>query len=210
MNDVKIYRSIDSLPLFNFIKINETDDLRYLIILDYYDILPDISVEDDIWQDILLQVSELNVGDIAKNYIASLKYLLLRRSQLNIITDCIFILNYEVRSDIIEIIEKNIRVYKPDFCFKMSNKIEYYDSLRACNKQVEAAAALINMKTSEFNSKYKAKGSSKINYYNILTNMQQYFNRTIDPKSISTRMFFSMLTYMNSEIKKQKVRNGRR
>lgn len=60
-NTYKYYRSIDYLPLFNFFKVHETEDLRFLIRLDNYESLPEnVNLEElqNIWQNISNEYSE--------------------------------------------------------------------------------------------------------------------------------------------------------
>jgi len=55
------YKSIDYLPIFNFFKVIETDDKRFLIKLEDYELLPsevDMDVLNKIWEDIQGEYSE--------------------------------------------------------------------------------------------------------------------------------------------------------
>lgn len=55
------YHSIDYLPIFNFFKIIELEDKRYLIKLEDYELLPDevdLNVLNKIWDDIQTEYSE--------------------------------------------------------------------------------------------------------------------------------------------------------
>lgn len=60
------YKSIDFLPLFNFFMIHKTEDLRYLLKLEDYEVLPD-NVElnnlPDIWEKILVEFQESEDGN---------------------------------------------------------------------------------------------------------------------------------------------------
>lgn len=57
------YKHIDDLPLYNYVKIKKTNDLKWLLIAENYDSLNIDPVKDkltDIWKEIQFQLMELN------------------------------------------------------------------------------------------------------------------------------------------------------
>jgi hypothetical protein len=55
---MKFYRTIEELPIWNFDKINEQGDVRYMLKLDDYFELPEIGIDYDTLVDHFIQVSD--------------------------------------------------------------------------------------------------------------------------------------------------------
>lgn len=82
---LRIYKDIDELPVYNFLKIIKTNDLRYLYILeDYHDLsIDDITGLEDIWGDIQSQIVDVNgVSEDYQEMIQSQKDLLLMKCDI--------------------------------------------------------------------------------------------------------------------------------
>ena len=47
-----MYRTIADLPMWNWEQVKKTSDLRYLLRLDDYDLLPDLEVSENLWNDL--------------------------------------------------------------------------------------------------------------------------------------------------------------
>ena len=60
---IKLYRSIESLPIWNWDQVKKTDDLRYLIKPKEYEELPEVEVAETVWQTMLDEYSD-NFKDI--------------------------------------------------------------------------------------------------------------------------------------------------
>lgn len=68
---MKYYNTIDTLPIFNFSKINETEDLRYLVIQSDYFELPKITEKEteelfNVWENINDEI--INYVGISEDY----------------------------------------------------------------------------------------------------------------------------------------------
>lgn len=55
---MKFYRTIEELPIWNFEKINEQGDVRYMLKLDDYFELPEIGIDYDTLVDYFIQISD--------------------------------------------------------------------------------------------------------------------------------------------------------
>lgn len=65
------YRSVDYLPMFNYYKIIDTGDLRYLLRLDNYEHLPDVDVSElsGVWVELQYTITDLHNELSRKNQI---------------------------------------------------------------------------------------------------------------------------------------------
>jgi hypothetical protein len=60
---LKCYRNIDELPVWNFLRILKTEDVRYLMVLeDYYQLpsIEDMSELNEIWDEVSGQIIDIN------------------------------------------------------------------------------------------------------------------------------------------------------
>lgn len=188
----KIYRSIDSLPLWNYIQVEEKNDLRYLLILDYYDVLPTIQVDPNIWAEIQLQAFEAS-GKKADNYTNELKRLIIAQQEYRQIKDCTFILSYKKDPEIIAILEKILQEYDQKFKINLNSDKEYLASVIEADRQSQGLASDLAIKTKHFNNKYhNLEGDKKINYNSIINNLSKYYGYRVKPKEITVREFLSM------------------
>ena len=59
----KYYKTLESILMFNYYKVDETGDLRYLLKLSDYDELPDVNVDHlaDIWDNMRFEVEQVAI-----------------------------------------------------------------------------------------------------------------------------------------------------
>ena len=46
---ISLFQTIETLPIWNWEQVKKTGDRRFLLVLDNYDVLPDVGVADDHW-----------------------------------------------------------------------------------------------------------------------------------------------------------------
>lgn len=206
----KYYQSIDSLPFWNYEKTYTTDDLRYLIILDYYDQLPDIKVNPDYWSNISIQAFEVDKSQKSKNYINELSYILRLRNEYNQIVDSCYALSFpsylkeESKKELIAIIEKYVQKNKINYKFNQLTETEYFKSIcEADNYAKKDLAQLIGIKNDAFTKKYKLENTEKVDLYNNFRAIQKWLGIQLNPRTYTTRQFMTdNITMCNEQSKK--------
>lgn len=205
----RYYQNIDTLPFWNYEKTYTTDDLRYLIILDYYDQLPDVKVNPDYWSNISIQAFEIDKSQKSKNYVNELSYILKLRNEYNQIVDSCYALSFptylkeESKKELIEIVEKYVNKNKP-FKFNSENDIEYFKSIcEADNYAKKDLAQLIGIKNDLFNKKYKLENSEKVNLYENFRAIQKWLGIQLNARIYTTRQFLTDNITMCNELSKK-------
>jgi hypothetical protein len=205
-NDYKFYRSIHSLPFWNYERIVSTNDHRYLLVTDYYDILPEIKVDETIWMEISLQSFELGNKLKSKIYIAELSNIIKLRKEYNQIVDSNFILCHQAYDDrdkeIISIAQNHINLFAPGFKFNDSNDLEYYNSIIEADRMAKQLAMKIELKTLEFESKYNKNKEKSIDLYKVFSALQRHFKLQLNPRTYTTYQFLTDSQTMALELKK--------
>lgn len=198
------YRNIDSCPWWNFAKVIETDDQRYLIKLELYDELPENKPDENIWAEIMMQYFELSDGQKAKHYINDLSYIIRLRREYHIISDACFVLCYKNDEELINIIENQIKKFDSKYIFNRDEKY-YWDSIILAEKKAKELAARIELKVKEFEGKYgKKKNAAKFDGYKVINDLQKYYKLIIDPRTITVRQVLTMNREMVTELKARK------
>lgn len=203
MSSVKLYKSVNTLPLWNYIRVVETDDLRYLAILDYYDDLPQIEVDRSIWDGIMLDYFDSLNNQKSRNYIKKYVSLIVARKEILLLTDSLFVLRYKNDKEIIAIVEKILKKYNPTYKYDIA---KYYNSLIHAENQLKGL-----IKKYELNSQSIDKNNNvtnkKVDLYKVIDAVQRYNKIIINPKDITVRQFVSMVQTMNEQIN---IENGKR
>lgn len=211
MNELRIYKSIDTLPLWNFAKVMESNDIRYLFVLKHYDDLPEQNISKDIWDSIMIEYFEHIGGQKTKKYILELSNLIKLRKKYTLITNATYVLCYKKDVELINIVTKYIHTFNTLFEFKQDNDKEYYQSIVEADRNANSLKDLITMKSMEFESKYKSKGNTKFDLYKVLTAFLKFYKVQIDPKTTTVREFIAlqqeMVNEINAQNAKRKTRN---
>jgi len=209
--EFRFYLSIDSLPFWNYEKIISTSDLRYLVVTDYYDILPAVDVDENTWNNINIQCFEATGGQKAKNYILELSHIVKLRKEYLLITDSTYVLCYKEDLELIKIVERYIKKYSPNFEFKHATENERYNSIIEVDRQAKGIKTNIEIKEFEFNKKHNKAGANKLDLYKTFGDIQRYYKLQLDPRKVSTRQFLEFCSTMSKEIiaqnAKRKTRN---
>jgi hypothetical protein len=125
---MKYYNTIDTLPIFNFSKINETEDLRYLVIQSDYFELPKITEKDskeliNIWDKINDEI--LNYVGFSDEY----KTMLRIRKSIALMKVEMITTGDKSNETLIELKEKELLDAMPKIKHELDESIIYIESV---------------------------------------------------------------------------------
>jgi len=182
--DYKYYKSIDFLPLFNFFKVIETGDYRYLLKLKDYEILPktkhDLKL---VWLDIQTQYSKADDSNYQIiNFTQS-------KSMQKLQIDFLMIWNLY-----------NLMVVAPDN--KETLKLKKLaglenESLKGIEKKLKGLRNKIEIKKKDL----EKEESKPIDYCEIIDQIEDIKGRAIDPFKTTVRQYIAI---------RKNIKNGNR
>ena len=182
--DYKYYKSIDFLPLFNFFKVIETSDYRYLLKLKDYEILPktkhDLKL---VWLDIQTQYSKADDSNYQIiNFTQS-------KSMQKLQIDFLMIWNLY-----------NLMVVAPDN--KETLKLKKLaglenESLKGIEKKLKGLRNKIEIKKKDL----EKEESKPIDYCEIIDQIEDIKGRAIDPFKTTVRQYIAI---------RKNIKNGNR
>ena len=182
--DYKYYKSIDFLPLFNFFKVIETSDYRYLLKLKDYEILPktkhDLKL---VWLDIQTQYSKADDSNYQIiNFTQS-------KSMQKLQIDFLMIWNLY-----------NLMVVAPDK--KETLKLKKLaglenESLKGIEKKLKGLRNKIEIKKKDL----EKEESKPIDYCEIIDQIEDIKGRSIDPFKTTVRQYIAI---------RKNIKNGNR
>ena len=182
--DYKYYKSIDFLPLFNFFKVIETGDYRYLLKLKDYEILPktkhDLKL---VWLDIQTQYSKADDSNYQIiNFTQS-------KSMQKLQIDFLMIWNLY-----------NLMVVAPDN--KETLKLKKLaglenESLKGIEKKLKGLRNKIEIKKKDL----EKEESKPIDYCEIIDQIEDIKGRSIDPFKTTVRQYIAI---------RKNIKNGNR
>jgi len=182
--DYKYYKSIDFLPLFNFFKVIETGDYRYLLKLKDYEILPktkhDLKL---VWLDIQAQYSKADDSNYQIiNFTQS-------KSMQKLQIDFLMIWNLY-----------NLMVVAPDK--KETLKLKKLaglenESLKGIEKKLKGLRNKIEIKKKDL----EKEESKPIDYCEIIDQIEDIKGRAIDPFKTTVRQYIAI---------RKNIKNGNR
>lgn len=187
----KYYKSIDYLPLFNFFMIHESNDLRYLLKLEDYEILPEYNTEQlqSVWENIIIEFQEAddnNNGivqylEIRKLHKLELEYLMLFNLRGLMIAD--------LKGDSI----KSMLKYAG---FEGRN-------LKWIDKQIKIISNQIRIKRKNLP---KQEENKHFDFYRIIDEIEDIKGRNLDIKTVTVRQYIAIKKNIKAKVK---AKNGR-
>lgn len=182
--DYKYYKTIDYLPLFNFFKVIETNDYRYLLKLKDYEILPDTKHDlQSVWLDIQNQYSKADDSNYQIINFTQSKGL----QQMQI--------NYLVLWNLY-----NLMIVAPDKKETLKLKKEAgqeNSSIKDIEKKLKSLRNKIELKKKD----YEQKETKQVDFYLILDQISDIKQRTIDPFKTTVREYIAI---------RKNLKNGKR
>jgi len=183
------YKSIDYLPIFNFFKIIETDDKRFLIKIEDYEILPEhvnANELNKIWENIQAEYSKAEDSNSAIIQFTTAKGV------------CKMELEYLVLWNIHNLMGADIEGDSVKAMLKYAG-LEDWD-LKRIQKRLKALTNKINLKRKAF--KEDNFENKKFDFWKILDEINDSKGYRLDPTKVTVREYIA--------IKKNIKRNGER
>lgn len=183
------YRSIDYLPIFNFFKIIETDDKRYLIKLRDYELLPDkvdLNVLNKLWDDIESEYSKAEDSNSAIIQFTSAKGV------------CKMELEYLVLWNMHNLMTADIEGKSSKAMLKYAGledkSLKWIEKrLKILNNKIQLKRKLVKEENPE---------TRKFDYWSILDEINDIKGYRLDPTKVTVREYIA--------IKQNIKRNGKR
>ena len=196
-----IYRSISFLPAFNFYEgVLKTNDYRYLLKLDSYDTLPDVSIDfGDIWGKKMDEVEAYKGGGQFNRFNSEKVAILKLRLKFDILKNSILILC--ARNDK----EEQDRVINLGYKF---NDAEYQESINVLKSKLSALGQNIQFKQHNFEAQFKQDNTTAFDYFKEVSNIEQYKKIAINPLTLTVRQYLVYQNELKDYIKSQSY--GRR
>jgi hypothetical protein len=199
-----LYQSIDFLPIWNFKKIESTGDFRYLIKDIDYEKLPDVKIDEIIWDRIIDEYSMASNPDMVSDFKNSFISLVAKKREYLFIFGSIKLLCIEKKPDLIE------KIRELGYRFDDSTDEKYYNSIVDLSRQLIGLEKIINQKSNQHNDKFLKERQQSESIEDILARFTVYYHTIFDAKKITVREYLSYLKKYNKEINAQIAQNVRR
>lgn len=194
-----IYRSLDSIKVFNYYKCEETGDLRYLLKLDDYDVLPDIDVTglDAIWDDLTSEVQQIGIDKSRRNenIFYKQKKIAIESNNYRIIQQILYVLSYKKDEEMIEIL-------KDEFNHVINPNKDYHEEIERIRKI--SKRMLTNVSYWELELGHLTKSpDKKISVWDEIESIGTHEKNDIDIHKMTMRIYLTKkYRILNTPIKK--------
>jgi hypothetical protein len=194
----KIYVSLEFLPIWNFNKIEQTKDFRYLIKGIDYEHIPEIYLElSTIWNKLYSEYVEQLMGTEFRIYSNQFMQLLLLKYKNLLLTDAISVLSIKHDADIIKLIKD------AGYQFNENSSDDYYNSIIDLQRQLTGLRKTIDIKEFDLQKKNQPK-TDKPELEDILIILSRFNHRKIDSKTTSVDEYIRLLKDFSKQNKQQK------
>lgn len=162
MRLLSLYDSYEFIPVYNFYRASETDDLRYLLRLKRYDRLPnvDMSKHNETWEKILEEHRKIT-GD--NNYL-TIFYKICEYHQIlnkyNNLSNMLFTLNYRPNKGYIQDLKEN------GYHISIKSDKEYRETLNVAKHRIENLCS--KMEIVEHEIEQMTKGQKNESYHDLV------------------------------------------
>lgn len=197
----KPYKSIETLPMYNYYKVADTGELRYLLKNIDIDDLPDYKGNlNSLWEDISCQVADINIES--------------NRSNQNVFDIRKKIAELELDYVRVKTILLGLRANKDDellkelesLGYKFNDNKDYGKEWIRINKRSELLKTKIAIKKDELSS-LTSKSNKKTNIESVVDDVERYLNKSIDMHKTSTKKWFIMLNKVIIDSNKKAAKN---
>ncbi len=173
----RVYKSINTLPVWNFFRITETGDLRYLIKKQDYDNLGSSKNGlDKIWTNILDQFYKEDGSNVQEIYCKDLKKIHELEIKYTILYNLYFVFN-----------------------FSLNPPKEAHDTLKKLNidenkikKALNQTKNDLQLKRKDFENSHK-EGEQKTNFEQVKDHVEKYKGFYIDPHKLTVKEWINIL-----------------
>lgn len=198
VRNYKPYKSIEFCPFWNFFKVLETKDARYILKLKDYEKLPvTLNTWENEFNELSYQYSD--AYDTIKSQLQRAKTQKLQEIRLKmcILSNCITILSIQYDTELLEIVS----TYYPKVVgMAREQAINYLVS------QFKGLKTQYNLKSFE---PYQHE-SKEIDMYEIINAIEQYKGYGLDPHTLTVKKFIAMQKNFEKWAAAKQQQNGRR
>lgn len=196
-NRFKLYNSIEFLPVWNFYKVIETGDVRYIFKLKDYDTLPvtDYSPISQ-WQFICEQYFKESTGVKYFQYKNFRAQILTLRKKYILLYNAMYALCLMKDKELIELVREL------GYNFDDSSENNYANSLINLDNQLKGLKKKIELKQNEFDTVFLSKGKSR-DIYEMIQNVEAWKGFKLDIFKLTVKQFLNYQSAMNKEYNKQ-------
>jgi len=201
-DELRYYKSIDFLPMWNYYKTQETEDLRYLLKLDDYESLPDVdeSIFNEIWQEITYQVIDFNneTDRRSKRIFDKRKEIAMLNAKHKTIKMLLSALAHGPNESLMKDLA--------DLGYRFVKNRPFELEWTRINKQSDGLLTQLKIKEADYNDMIP-KGNNVV-IESVIDSISDYKNRDINPHDITIKTWLVMCNKVNLEISKKQMKNG--
>ena len=190
MTPLKLYTTIDFLPIRNFYMIVETGDHRWLIKGIDYENLPNAEIDSLIWEKIWGQYIEISKDRDYQIYFETLRKYSSTNTQYEVLKAEIFSLYFRFNAEYAKDLEAE------GIILNMNSRGEYLESLNIATKRLRNKETRIKILEKELESKTK-KSTVKIEFLDLVNQIEQLRGIPINIDTMSIKQFVLLINKHN-------------
>lgn len=199
MEQLKIYKSLDKLPIYNYFKISETGDLKYLYITENYEEIEinDLNELQITWENIFSQHKKINL-DLQNKYFdcfSNLFEYLYDLENKSLLQKCHNSFNKYLKQ--IDLEYSNL-IYD-NKTFINSNQLYQYVK----NNLTDEDFLIKRLEIFDYHLLKGKKRNNSFNLYELITFIRQVLNFDVNEFETSVNKFFTYLEIANKKIESQ-------
>lgn len=195
-----MYKSIDFLPVWNFFRVIETNDTRYLFKLRDYEQFKTSHSAVSEWNAICEQYFKESIGVKYFQYKSLRLHIIDLRRKLLILTNALTVLCIVKDQAMIEVVRKY------GYRFDDSTEDVYADSILNLDSQIKGLIKQIGLKEDEYKRNF-ATGTSAADIYQLIDNIESWKGFKVDLFTLTVRQFLQYQKSMFKESNAAKARN---
>lgn len=199
------YKSLESVYMYNYYKVEETGDLRYLYKLDDYDDLPELETEHlkEVWESMQMEAQQIAVDNNPRlRNIFELQAKIVRKKADFDLIQILLPRLWDSKND--EFVQA-----LSDLGYRINPKRDYHMEIKRISKQSQNLKTKIKQWEDEYNELTKSDGKT-VSIHTEINNIERYLNSigSIDIRKTTMIKWLTLKHQVNIEsIKKQS--NGR-
>ena len=191
----QVYRTIDFLPVWNFFRVVETNDTRYIFKLRNYETIHTRHTAVEEWSAILEQYFTESIGVKYYQYRSIKVHILELRQKHLILSNALTVLCVMRDQRMIDLVKKF------GYKFNDSSDSDYADSLIALDSQLKGLRKAIELKQKDYENTFMIKGKVQ-DVYDMVSAIEQFKGFKVDAFTLTVKQF---LTYQK-ELYKESIK----
>lgn len=194
-----IYRSLDSIKVFNYYKCEETGDLRYLLKLEDYDVLPDVNVDglDVIWDELKNEVQQIGIDKSKRNQnvFDKQKKIHVASNDYRIVQQILYVLHYKKDDEFINILSDK-------YNYRINPNKDYHEELKRISKRSKIMLTQAKIWEHELSEMTK-EPDNKITVWEEIESIGTHEKNDIDIYKMTMRIYLTKkYRILNTPVKK--------